>query len=343
MDKLISIIVPCYNAESYVNRCFESLRKQTIGIEQLEIIFIDDGSKDGTWKMLTEIEAAYPESVIIIHCDENGRQGTARNIGLQYASGSYIGFVDSDDWVEPDMYEKLYTKMLDYQCDIVMCRNWRDEGLPGQVLAPKLTGEADWMCEIDTVEKRKLFVTSGVMGYYVWDKLFTKEFLSQNAISFPGGVTYEDHLFSTLYYFYACKVYLLEERLYHYYINPVSTVLLRDASHHFDILTVEKMVWAECENRGFFAQYRKEEEYLFLLRCYLVSMKMMCLRFTKVPYEFFLQLKEETLKRVPNYHANPYIKAYTTEIYKLLLRLLDLPISEQDLDKICSSVPASML
>ena len=338
MDKLISIIIPCYNVEKYIDRCFGSLLTQTIGFDKLEIIMIDDCSTDNTWDKLTAIEASYPESVMIIHCDENGHQGRARNIGLQYASAPYVGYVDSDDWIEPDMYEKLYEKMVTHNCDIVMCQNWRDTAFSGQALAPKLTGEEDRMFEIDTVEKRKIFIACGSIGYGAWDKLFTRKFLIQNDIFFPEGLAYEDHFFATLLYFYAKKVYILEERLYHYYVNPASTVLSPNATHHFNILTVDKMMWAECEKRGFLIDYRKEVEYQFLTLCYLAAMKMISLRLTEVPYDFFLELKEETLKRVPDYHSNPYIKDYVTELNQMLLQLLDLPIGEQDLNAVCNAI-----
>ena len=344
MDKLISIIIPCYNVEKYIDRCFDSLLSQTIGFDNLEVIFIDDCSTDGTWDRLTAIEAAYPESVMIIHCDENGRQGRARNIGLQYASAPYIGFVDSDDWIEPDMYEKLYAKMIDHQCDIVRCFSWRDSSQSchdtvrlNQKLAPKMTGESDRQLKIDSAEKRKIFIVHGSVAYGPCDKLFTRDFLMRNNIFFPEGVTYEDHFFATLYYFYAHKVYILEERLYHYYVNPASTVLSSDATHHFDILTVHKMLWAECESRGFLTEYRKEMEYQFLTLCYLAAMKIISLRFTEPPYDFFLELKEETLKRIPDYHANPYIKDYVTEMNQILLQLLNLPVSEQDLNAVCNA------
>lgn len=331
MDKLISIIVPCYNVEKYINRCFDSPLNQTIGFDNLEIIFVDDCSTDGTWDKLTAIEAAHPESVMIIHCDENGRQGRARNIGLQYASAPYIGFVDSDDWIEPDMYENLYTKMITYQCDIVRCRLWRDTATPDQELEPKLTEEQSNLLIIDTVNKRRIFITCGAVGHYVCDKLFTRDFLIQNDIFFPEEVAYEDHFFAMLFYFYATRVYILEERLYHYYINPTSTVLILDATHHFDILSVYERLWTECENRGFLTEYRKEMEYQFLKMCYLHAVTIISLRLTKVPYDFFLELKEETLKRIPAYHANPYIKNYATKVDQMLLRLLDQPISAQDL------------
>lgn len=338
MDKLISIIIPCYNAEKYIDRCFNSLLNQTIGFGQLEIIFVDDCSTDGTWKKLTSIEASYPESVMIIHCDENGRQGRARNIGLQYASAPYIGFVDSDDWTQPDMYEKLYGAITTFQCDIVLCRNWRDTALPDQILAPKITGDSNRLLKIDTIEKRKTFIACGSIGYGAWDKLFRRDFLIQNNIFFPEGVAYEDHFFSTLLYFYAESAYILEERLYHYFINPASTVLSPNATHHFDILTVHRMMWAEYEKRGFLPEYRKEAEYQFLTLCYLAAMKMMSLRLTNVPYDFFLELKKEVLKYVPDYRTNPYIKDYVTEFNQTLLQLLDMPISEQDLTAVCNAI-----
>lgn len=338
MDKLISIIIPCYNVQSYIDRCFQSLLAQTIGFDRLEIILVDDCSTDATWEKLTAIEAAYPESVMIIHCDENGHQGTARNIGLTYASAPYIGFVDSDDWIEPDMYEKLYGKMTAHRCDIVMCSNWRDYGFSADLLEPKQTGKEDRLFQIDSIGKRKTFLACGSIGYGVWDKLYTRELLLDHHIFFPEHLAYEDHFFSILLYFYAQRVYLLEERLYHYFVNPASTVLTPNASHHFNILTVDMMMWEECENRGFLDIYRKELEYQFLSLCYLASLKMISLRLSELPYDFFLQLKEETLKRVPDYHTNPYIKDYVTPLNQSLLGLLDYPITESDLKTVCTSL-----
>lgn len=98
------------------------------------------------------------------------------------------------------------------------------------------------------------------------------------------------------------------------------------------------MMWEECENRGFLDIYRKELEYQFLSLCYLASLKMISLRLSELPYDFFLQLKEETLKRVPDYHTNPYIKDYVTPLNQSLLGLLDYPITESDLKTVCTSL-----
>ena len=95
--KKISVIIPCYNSVKWLPKCFMSLVEQSIGIDNLELIFVNDASTDDgqTWDMLKEMEKAYPESIIIIDLPYNRRQGGARNEGLKYASGEYIAFVDS--------------------------------------------------------------------------------------------------------------------------------------------------------------------------------------------------------------------------------------------------------
>ena len=99
--KKVSVIIPCFNATKYLPKCFMSLVQQTIGIDQIELIFVDDAStdEDATWNMLQEFERAYPESIMILKLEENMRQGGARNVALQYATGEYIAFVDADDFV----------------------------------------------------------------------------------------------------------------------------------------------------------------------------------------------------------------------------------------------------
>lgn len=332
MEKWISIIVPCYNVEKYIERCFASLAAQTIGIEHLEVIMVDDCSVDGTWERLTDIEQSYPESVIIVHCDENGRQGRARNIGIQYVSAPYIGFVDADDWVEPDMFARMYEKIVSQDCDIVMCNSWRDFDRADQVLPPRREeGKKDRLILVDSMEKRKLFLVNGVIEFGVWNKLYRTELIRDNQICFPENLAYEDHYFAMLLYFYVNKVYLIEERFYHYYVNPQSTVLTKNAAHHFDILEVDTQLWDECERRGFLSDYRKELEYQFLCLCYLMSIKMLLLRLGEVPYDFFVHMREEVLKRVPNSHDNIYVDQLVTDLNKIILELLDKPLSEKEL------------
>lgn len=120
-EKKISIIIPCHNSSGFLNRPWKSLLAQTMPMEDLEIFFVDDASDDGgrTWDTLTSFEKEYPDSVAIMHLDENMRQGGARNAALPYASGQYLMFLDSDDALRPDACEKLFCKAEAAKADLV--------------------------------------------------------------------------------------------------------------------------------------------------------------------------------------------------------------------------------
>lgn len=113
---LISIIVPIYNVENYIDRCVESITNQSY--KNLEIILVDDGSTDSSGEKC-DIWATRDRRIMVIH-KENGGVGNARNAGMSYANGEWIGFVDSDDFVEPEMYEALYWGCVDNGADLCM-------------------------------------------------------------------------------------------------------------------------------------------------------------------------------------------------------------------------------
>ena len=104
---MISVIIPCYNAAPYIHECLDSVLAQSVGLENLEIILIDDCSTDQTVSIIRSYEAKYPDNILLILSEKNGKQGYARNIGLKYATGDYVSFVDADDFIHPRMYEIL--------------------------------------------------------------------------------------------------------------------------------------------------------------------------------------------------------------------------------------------
>lgn len=127
MKPKVSVIVPVYNTEKYIRKCVDSIINQTL--KDIEIILVDDGSTDSCHEILDEYSTK-DNRVIVIH-KENGGQGSARNMGLDIAKGQYIGFVDSDDWVDLDMYEKLYTNAKLNEADMVVCNRkvFNEDGL----------------------------------------------------------------------------------------------------------------------------------------------------------------------------------------------------------------------
>lgn len=343
MKKLISVIIPCRNTEKYLPRCFSSLQNQTIGIDNLELIFLDDCSTDGTWQTLLAIESAYPNSVLAVHLDERAYPGGARNLGMKYASADYVAFLDSDDWIEPDMYEKLYQCIIQYPCDIVRCQFIRDYGETAPPLPQNNAEKKDRLLLIDSIEKRKAFLLTDSLGNTIWDKLIRADFLRDNHITFPEHTAYEDIFWVSLIYLYATHVFILEKYLYHYFVNSDSIVLKKNATYHFDYLNVNLLTWQEWAKRDFLYLYRDELACHFLNTCYLGYLKILFLRFSQIPFEQYLALKNEILSLIPDYESNPYIKTCITPMNQILLELLKRDISTEALNEIVNSYRNSVL
>lgn len=332
----ISVIIPCYNAEHYLRRCVESVLGQSIGINMLEIILVNDASTDGTWELIRGYEEQYPANVIGINLRENIRQGGARNRALEVAAGECITFVDADDWIEQDMYEKMYEKLMAYRCDLVFCRSVRDDGLTTRF--SRETGEESRLIVIDSDEKREEFIAANLIGVGVWDKLYRRELIFNPRLRFLERMAYEDICWGALVYLYTRRIYILEERLYHYYVNPESTVLKKNMPYHYDIFKVNLIKWEEYIRRGALKKYPEAVKYDFLLTYYIAGMKMLALRFDETPYEMVYELQKTTKELVPDYRENKYVKRDAKEIYRLLFDLLDKELSREDIDNLCNVI-----
>lgn len=327
---LISVIIPCYNVETLLDRCLESIVKQTIGVHNLEIICVDDCSTDNTREVLSRWEERFSDNLMLVFCEENGRQGTARNIGLQYATADWIAFVDSDDWLEPDYLEKLFACVRKNQYDVVTCSYGRDYSDSLTFFEDRSTKKESCALFIDTDEKRKEFLIKQCVGYNAWGKLIRKELLLENDIFFPENLTYEDGYWGSLLHFYVSSSYILKEKLYHYYVNEKSTVLTSNSLHHMDVLTVQHMLWKTWEERGFLERFREELEYEHLGSCYMVALKAIILRYEKPSYEHYLLLREMVVQRIPDYERNKYMnKRREDDYHTMLLKSLKYPLRKQ--------------
>lgn len=331
--KKISIIIPCYQVDKYIDRCINSLLNQTIGMDNLELIFVDDCSTDKTVDIIKSYKKKYPDNIIVVECEENGRQGRARNIGLTYATGEYIGFVDADDWIEPEMYEHMYEKIDRYDCDVVFCRNERDSEY-GFLENVKIKSAEDKLIYISDGEERKKFIVSNIIGLGVWDKLYKRELIYNNNIRFPEGVAYEDIYFGGMIYLYACKIYILEEKLYHYFVNWSSTVLTGEQKYSNDLQIVNQYKYDEYEKRGFKNEYGDELEFDMICTFYLAAIKMFSLRFKEFPYDEFIKVKQKMKEFFPDAQSNKYIKTNLSELNKLLVETLETHIKEKEMTEI---------
>ena len=156
-------------------------------MDSLEIICIDDASTDDTWEHLQKWEKLLPDQVLLIRQEVNRRQGTARNIGLQYASSEWIAFVDGDDWLEPDYFELLYKPVQKYSCDVVCCDAERDFSDSLVYFKEDQRGDGeDLYLAADTEETRKQLIAMSAVGEAAWGKIIRKR-LSDRISDFFSG------------------------------------------------------------------------------------------------------------------------------------------------------------
>lgn len=213
---LISIIVPVYNVEKYLDRCMESILQQTY--RKLEIILVDDGSTD-TSSAMCEAYAKRDSRVRVIH-KPNGGLSDARNAGLSIATGSYIGYVDSDDWIEPDMYERMYRACIEQDAQIAVCRyfcEYQDRTMAG--------GDGSVVL-LSREELLKIYISghdSYVIYNSVWSKLFERKLVE--GMVFPKGRNSEDIMYTTRAFCKAKQAVYLDQCFYHYVLDREGSIM----------------------------------------------------------------------------------------------------------------------
>ena len=218
----VSVIIPVYNVEKYISKCLDSLVNQTL--KNIEVIVVNDGSPDKSQEIIDKYVKKYPDK-IKSYIKENGGQGSARNFGLEKAHGEYIGYVDSDDFVQLDMYEQLYNKAKEKDYDIVVCGNYN---VSEDYLIKKEDRIVDnYDTDLDNVIFGKVCV---------WNKIYKREILLNNKISFKEKVWYEDLAFTLKAIINSKSFAFIDECLYDYLIRQGSTMNNSNVKRNLEIL-----------------------------------------------------------------------------------------------------------
>lgn len=216
MSIKVSIVVPVYNVEKYLRRCLDSLVNQTL--QDIEIIVVNDGTKDNSQVIIDEYVEKYPNKVYG-YIKENGGLSDARNYGMQYVKGEYVAFVDSDDYVDVTMYEKLYNKAMEEGSEIVTCAYFKVNDANNTMYSAQ-KGKMGYY-NASARENKEIVEISAP---YAWNKLVKKDLLDRTKILFPKGYIYED--ICTMYPLLACaeKISKVDEELYYYIVEREDSI-----------------------------------------------------------------------------------------------------------------------
>ena len=241
----VSIIVPVYNVEKYIDRCLKSLLEQTL--DEIEIIIVNDGSTDGSEK---EIKKYLNNEKIRYFEKENGGLSSARNFGMKYAKGEYIAFLDSDDYVEKNMYEEMYNVAKKENADMVECDflwEWEDD---------KNKIKKDTRRKYKN--KREMMKKPRVVA---WNKLIKKSVLEKSRAKFPEGLIYED-----LEFFYKLIPYINNisyiNKYFVYYIQRENSISNTNSEKNADIFKILDNIFRFYKNQGLYEEYKKELKYM---------------------------------------------------------------------------------
>lgn len=212
-NDLISIIIPVYKVEKYLEKCIESVLKQTY--TNLQIILVDDGSPDNCGKICDEY-AKKDSRIEVIH-KANGGLSDARNVGISKAKGRYIGFVDSDDYIKEDMYEILLNLIKKYDADVSIC-NLYDVIDGNECIRNKENGIREYS-RLDIL--KKVLLDKNIQSY-AWNKLYEKELFDE--IKYPIGKKYED-IGTTFYLFEKCNKIVVTSEPEYYYLKRADSLV----------------------------------------------------------------------------------------------------------------------
>ena len=292
----VSIIVPVYNAQNNLKRCLNSLVNQTL--KDIEIIVINDASTDKSFKIISQYASKY-NNIKVINSPTNVKQGGARNLGIERAKGTYIGFVDSDDWVHVNMYEKLYDKATNTNSDIVDSDYFVSDG--NDVLTTVVSNTIEQIGELTIGQKKSLILHSGRM----WTKIFKTTLFIDNKIRFPENLTYENNPVIPLLLVHASKLEKVNEPLYYYFKNS-KTIATTNSVHHFDRLKTSIILLEGFKKDGLYEQFKEEVEFRFTELYYINTIKICFFNFDIPQIDRLYEIRNYMKVNFKSYRKNKY-------------------------------------
>ncbi len=221
MTYKLTVIIPTYNAQNYILEAVNSIKEQSLGFENIELILVDDNSNDNTKSILNELSSQYENVKSIFLEDNSGTASQPRNVGIENASSDYIMFLDNDDIYYPQMCEEMYNAINENSADVVSCRYDINNKRPNSFLDDfnpekyDFKGRYDEEKDIIYLDSVEDFPDIMTLGHptMIWTKIFRNSLILENNIKFPKGDLYEDVYFCAKSYLNAKGIIILNSFL----------------------------------------------------------------------------------------------------------------------------------
>lgn len=305
----LSIIVPVYNVENYLEKCLLSLVNQTLDNDEYEVLVVNDGSPDNSQAIIDKFSAKY--SNVISLWKENGGLSDARNYGLDRAKGRYVAFVDSDDYVDLRMYEVMLEKAKEKDFDLVVCdfiEIYEDHRVNG---TSRLKG--------DLLGREK--VRQSMIDFYpsAWNKIYKRELFDK--IRFKRGVWFEDVECIYRLFPHINSVGVVHEAFY-YYIQRAGSISKSTDPRIFHCVDNWNGIIDYYKDNSYFNEYVKELEYSYVRYLYATFIKA-SLKYDKKTYKKAMSTAQREVKaHFPEYRKNRYFYQSLKGLYCLLFNRL---------------------
>lgn len=294
----VSVIVPVYNTQEYLKDCLLSLVNQTLN--EIEIIVVNDGSTDGSLEIIQSFAKDFPDKIVVL-TKKNGGQATARNLGIHHSTGEYIGFVDSDDYVHPNMYLEMYEVAITSGCELVEC-NYQYLKVRNNKLIP--------LKKHGSIRKYKnqtdMFLDPMVAP---WNDLYKRSVLMNSGVLFPEGYIYEDTSFFVKMIPFIKKSEFIDKPFVYHMYRATSTMNINKSKKVADIFSVLNDIVFFYKENNFWNEYQAEVEY-FCSKILLCSslQRIALVRNKQLRRELLEQTSKMLSTQFSEYKKNPYVQ-----------------------------------
>ncbi|MBQ7062118.1 MAG: glycosyltransferase [Bacteroidales bacterium] len=308
----VSVILPVYGVAQYIEKCTQSLLAQTLW--DMEFIYVDDHGPDNSIELVQKMIEGHARQAQFrfLKPPQNVGAGMARNFAIPQAQGQYIAFVDSDDWIEPTMFEELYNEAMRHDgADLCYCQAAKDylDGQPTEILK-----NPDIEAGPLTDDKRRYFLTHYVSLF--WTFIYKRDLLMQHDIRYPSSRSADDSYFVTSSLLLAQSTAHVDKPFYHYLIRPGSVCTTKDSNKYQKRLETFRSLMAFLKEKQVYDTYRDEIDYVYLKKGYITSVFNYIYNSLEPKASTLSEIRNEMLQQVPAYRSNPYYR------HKCSLRLL---------------------